>query len=205
MQSVGRLVAGGGLSDGIGSRTGRGGAEWTAPAIFPPIIARRRTRFCAAATAAGAAAGTFPISAGTDLTIDAAIFGTDRPRRVVLITSGLHGVEGFFGSAVQLALMDNLPAARQPPDGAAVIMLHALCPFGFDQLRRTNEDNIDLNRNFLKSGDSYAGSPPGYAELDPLLNPPRASGMGLVHSAAVYQGACSRSAPDPANDRGRAV
>ena len=162
-------------------------------------ISRRRDR-------RAPAVDIFPIPAGTELTIDAAAFGTDRPRRVVLITSGLHGIEGFFGSAVQLALMDDIFPAWRPPDGEAVVMLHALCPFGFDQLRRTNEDNIDLNRNFLKASDSYAGSPPGYAELDPLLNPPRAAGgMGPVHSAAVSQGACSRSAPCPANDRGRAV
>jgi hypothetical protein len=55
-----------------------------------------------------------------------------------------------------------------------VVLIHALCPFGFDHLRRTNEDNVDLNRNFLKPGESYTGSPADYAALDPLINPPRA-------------------------------
>src|SRR5204862_4906486 len=105
-----------------------------------------------------------------DLTIDAAVFGAGRPRRVVLVTSGLHGVEGFVGSAVQAALLEDAFTSWQPPAGAAVVLLHALDPFGFDQLRRTNADNIDLNRNFLRPGEAYAGSPPGYAALDPLLN-----------------------------------
>ena len=28
-------------------------------------------------------------------------------------------------------------------------MIHALNPFGFAHLRRANEDNVDLNRNFV--------------------------------------------------------
>jgi hypothetical protein len=52
----------------------------------------------------------------------------------------------------------------------AVLMLHALNPYGFSYLRRTNEDNIDLNRNFV---DFHAPLPddPRYAELHPHLLP----------------------------------
>jgi hypothetical protein len=144
---------------------------------FSPDYRTSRARFRSSAAARGACRESFPISAsrpdGTplDLTIDATILGLERSRRVVLVTSGLHGVEGFFGSAVQFALLDEAWRGWQPPAGAAVILLHALCPFGFDQLRRANEDNIDLNRNFLRPGEEYAGRPPGYAGLDPLLNP----------------------------------
>jgi Protein of unknown function (DUF2817) len=38
-----------------------------------------------------------------DLTIDVAIFGHLDASKAVVISSGLHGVEGLFGSAVQLA------------------------------------------------------------------------------------------------------
>jgi hypothetical protein len=37
-------------------------------------------------------------------------------------------------------------------------------------LRRVNETNVDLNRNFLE-GESYSGVPAGYAALDAFLNP----------------------------------
>src|SRR5438270_4984345 len=129
-------------------------------AYFSPDYRMARARFRAAAAARSAAGDAFPIAASSDLTIDAAAIGSDQPRRLVLVTSGLHGVEGFFGSAVQLALLDDALASWQPPAGATIVLLHALCPFGFDQIRRTNEDNIDLNRNFLKAGQSYSGSPP---------------------------------------------
>jgi hypothetical protein len=38
-------------------------------------------------------------------------------------------------------------------------------------LRRTNENNVDLNRNFLVNGERWEGSPELYRVLDPLLNP----------------------------------
>jgi hypothetical protein len=53
------------------------------------------------------------------------------------------------------------------------VMLHALNPFGFAWRRRVNEQNIDLNRNLLREGQSFTGSPDGYSRLDGLLNPRR--------------------------------
>jgi hypothetical protein len=152
--------------------------------FFSPDYRTARARFRTAAAAFGGATEAFPIAAQGpdgqphDLMIDAAVLGDERPRRAVLVTGGLHGVEGFFGSAVQSALLEEALRDWRPPAGAAAVFLHALCPFGFDQLRRTNEDNVDLNRNFLRPGDAYAGSPPGYTDLDPLLNPPQAPGRG---------------------------
>ena len=91
---------------------------------------------------------------------------------MVVVSSGLHGVEGFFGSAVQLALLDGALAGWSPTDGQAVLMVHALNPYGFAWRRRVNEDNVDLNRNFLFGEERYAGCPEKYPMMDPLLNPP---------------------------------
>src|SRR6266567_3145741 len=83
---------------------------------------------------------------GEDLSIDIAWFGVATPRRVLLHSSGLHGVEGFAGSAIQLQLLNDLPAI---PEDAALIVVHVLNPYGMAWLRRFNENNVDLNRNFL--------------------------------------------------------
>jgi hypothetical protein len=90
----------------------------------------------------------------------------------LVISSGLHGVEGFFGSAVQLRLMDRWAANADAIAPLNVVFIHALNPYGFAWLRRANEDNVDLNRNFLLSAQEFTGSAEGYAELDALLNPP---------------------------------
>lgn len=106
---------------------------------------------------------------GEDLTIDIGCFGSPEPRRVFIHSSGLHGVEGFAGSAIQAAwLEDGMP--NLPPDGA-IILVHAMNPFGMAWLRRVNENNVDLNRNFLGSEEAYAGAPESYAAMNSLLNP----------------------------------
>jgi len=60
--------------------------------------------------------------------------------------SGVHGIEGFAGSAVQLQVLDDSVACRGDFD---LLLIHAMNPFGFENRRRVNEDNIDINRNFI--------------------------------------------------------
>ena len=110
---------------------------------------------------------------GCELTVDVALLGARNPRRAVVVSSGLHGVEGFFGSAVQLAWLRRLrEGSLSIPGGTLVVLLHAVNPFGFAWRRRANEDNVDLNRNFLDDGETYAGVPEHYDGVHDLLNPP---------------------------------
>jgi predicted deacylase len=106
-------------------------------------------------------------SVGDDLSIDIAISAYSPNRPTILVSSGLHGGEGFFGSAVQLALLESGSLA---PD-LNWVFIHALNPYGFAHLRRCNEDNIDLNRNFLLPGEEYRGSSPIYGKISSVLNP----------------------------------
>jgi hypothetical protein len=108
---------------------------------------------------------------GEKLSIDFARIGYEKARSVVVVSSGLHGVEGFFGAAVQLALLQDEDLVRGLPQDVALLLIHALDPWGFAWVRRVNEDNVDLNRNFLLPGQPYAGCPELYAALDGLLNP----------------------------------
>ena len=134
-----------------------------------------RERFIAAANGLGCPLEQYSIGekgpGGEDLTIDVAHLGEENPSRVVVVSSGLHGVEGFFGSAVQLALLDGLLHNWSPAPSTAIVLLHALNPFGFAWLRRFNEENVDLNRNFFLEKEEYSGSPKKYAELNDWLNP----------------------------------
>ncbi len=93
------------------------------------------------------------------------------------MSSGLHGVEGSFGSAVQAAVMtawskgpDHLARAPQP---VRRVFVHALNPYGFAWSRRADAENIDPNRNFLAPGEAYDGGSETYARFDRLLNPQR--------------------------------
>jgi hypothetical protein len=114
---------------------------------------------------------------GEKLTIDAALLGSPDPTRVVIVSSGLHGVEGFLGSATQSAWLDTRGAKWSPPADGAFILVHSINPFGFAWRRRCNESNVDLNRNFLDdrsfltSDQFYRESRQVYESLNTFLNP----------------------------------
>jgi hypothetical protein len=139
---------------------------------FSPDYATARDRFRAAARRAGARLDALALAArspeGEALTIDIARLGAGEATHVLLHTSGIHGVEAYAGSAIQIALLDAVPALA-PHVG--VVLVHVLNPYGMAWLRRTNENNVDLNRNFLAGRDVWSGAPPLYRTLDPLLNP----------------------------------
>ncbi|MFF7249406.1 M14 family metallopeptidase [Embleya sp. NPDC008237] len=84
---------------------------------------------------------------GEELYTDVVRFGPADARRVILCVSGTHGIEGYAGSAVQSALVAH-GFPYDTPD-VAFVAVHALNPFGFAHRRRVNEDNVDLNRNFV--------------------------------------------------------
>lgn len=140
---------------------------------YSPDFATAQRRFREAANAAGAEWESLPLAArgpdGEPLAIDVAWLGTRQPRRILLHTTGLHGIEGFAGSAVQLCLLAHRP---KPPDDAALVFMHVLNPYGMAWLRRFNENNVDLNRNFLAPGESFTGVADAYRVLNGLLNPP---------------------------------
>ncbi len=144
---------------------------------FSPDYRTARARFRDAAARLGWACNAYPIGTartrGEELAIDVAASSADAAERVLVVSSGLHGVEGFFGSAVQLALLERWRREPGPPSGLRCVMLHALNPYGFAWLRRCDGDNVDPNRNFLLDGAAYRGSPAAYARLDGLLNPRR--------------------------------
>ncbi len=146
-----------------------------------------RARFIAAACAAGAQMDELHLDAmsptGSPLAVEIAWFGLDNPSRVVIHSSGIHGVEGFAGSAVQLALLDS---ELKIPTDAALILVHCLNPYGMAWLRRVNERNVDLNRNFIVDSAERTGASEIYCKLDGLLNPVRLpAGPDLFYAGAL--------------------
>ncbi|MED5622229.1 M14 family metallopeptidase [Ideonella sp. BN130291] len=110
---------------------------------------------------------------GEVLAMDVARFGAADARRLLVLTSACHGVEGYCGSGVQIALLSD-PAFHRAADaaGAAVLYIHALNPYGFSWWRRTTHENVDLNRNFI----DFSRPPPtnpGYEEIAHALVPPQ--------------------------------
>ncbi|HEX3600373.1 MAG TPA: M14 family metallopeptidase [Lacipirellulaceae bacterium] len=128
-----------------------------------------------------------PSPADEPLTIDVTVAGAKKPKSALVLSSGVHGVEGLFGSAVQAAFLEQVLTDWQLPAEAAVVLIHAVNPFGFAWRRRFNEDNVDLNRNFLLKHESYAGAPPLAARFRRALNLSRPhSRFGLWTARVVW-------------------
>ena len=140
---------------------------------FPSDYASARDAFRSAARDAGADLGGHAIGArasdGGELTIDTAYLGPGSPRAVVALSSGIHGVEGFAGSAIQCASLASGIANGRAPD-TGVLWIHAVNPYGFAERRRVNESNVDLNRNFVAHPDGHVANP-GYDDLFDAINP----------------------------------
>ncbi len=138
---------------------------------FSDSYTEARDKFLLVAAASKAKLFSYEIEADSPekLTIDVAILG-EKSQPALVVSSGVHGVEGFFGSAVQTAFLDKFKDAESRPP-LRYIFIHAVNPYGFARLRRVNEDNVDLNRNFLPELSDYHGAPEGYSQLNKLLNP----------------------------------
>jgi len=106
---------------------------------------------------------------GEDLYMDAARIGPASAKKILIISSATHGGEGFCGSGIQVNLLrhgffDDLPA------DTAVLLIHAINPYGFSHVRRVNEDNIDLNRNFRDFSRPLPDNAP-YGEVHNMVLP----------------------------------
>lgn len=130
--------------------------------------AEARAAFLAAARAAGARLESIAAPAGLRgaegeaLAIDIAHLGPAHGGTALITISGLHGVEGFCGSAVQRRWLEN---------GRPAIHIHAANPWGFSHRSRCDEANVDLNRNLIED----FSAPPrnaAYRLIHPILAAP---------------------------------
>ncbi|MBM4204298.1 MAG: DUF2817 domain-containing protein [Gammaproteobacteria bacterium] len=116
------------------------------------------------------------------LTTDLAWFGPASAERVLVVISGTHGVEGYCGPGVQSDWLQRGEASRVP-SGIAVLLIHAINPYGFAWNRRVTEDNVDLNRNWVDF-DQPLPANPAYATLHTSLCQTHWSEDALQRTAA---------------------
>ena len=146
-----------------------------AASAFSRSYREARQKFLQAATAAGlpveAKPHPLPGLEGEALATDVARDGNPAAAKLLVLSSGCHGVEGYCGSGIQVALLaDRELRERAAAAGVALLFIHGLNPYGFSWKRRTTHENIDLNRNFH----DFTGPLPqnaAYRELHPLLIP----------------------------------
>lgn len=91
--------------------------------------------------------------------------------QLLLVTTGQHGVEGYAGGAfLQLLAREYLD--KLDPKRTGLILIHAINPWGMAHFRRVNENNVDLNRNFIRDDwQQFTDLNKDYPRLRFLLEP----------------------------------
>ncbi len=139
--------------------------------LFSDSYAQAREKFFAAAHQRGLSIDSYELNlkGANDETLatDVVFDGPRDASKVLIVLSGVHGVEGFPGSAVQTG---TLRLDTPKPDDTAILYVHAINPHGFSHLRRVTQENVDLNRNFIQF-DGPLPQNEGYHEIHEALLP----------------------------------
>lgn len=113
-----------------------------------------------------------PLKSDPSLSIDYVWAEPHQKENLVVISTGLHGIEGYVGSAMLKIFMDEF-APKLNPENTGLLLVHAINPYGMRNRRRYNENNVDLNRNFVWDEAFDPQINPDYEPLIPLVNPAR--------------------------------
>jgi hypothetical protein len=143
---------------------------------FSDTYAQARQKFLTSAKAAGCSLRAYehPTAKGAEgelLSMDVASHVPSGAKQVVFVTSAMHGAEGFCGSGCQVTMLNDAALLeRFTKANVGFVLVHAVNPFGFSHLHRTNEDNIDLNRNFVDYSEPLQPNE-GYDEVHSFIVP----------------------------------
>ncbi len=148
--------------------------------LFSSSYPEARRRFLAGCAVAGIDVKYYlhPLAGPTGETIstDCCWIGPQDAERVLVLLSGTHGVEGFAGAGPQLDWL--VRESARLPAGMAALVIHGINAWGFAWLRRTTEEGVDLNRNFVDFALPLPTNP-GYDAIANALVPAHADEQGL--------------------------
>jgi predicted deacylase len=142
--------------------------------VFPEGYAEARKRWLAFLSGVPfISRQSFPCSGtgpeGEPLFTDSVWIGPEEADRVIVLIGGTHGIEGYAGSAIQIDHLQMLDAGHIAlPNNTALLVIHALTPWGYAWRRRCDADGIDLNRNFIDFSQPLPAND-GYTELREAL------------------------------------
>ena len=112
-----------------------------------------------------------PSETDSDLTIDVCYIPAQGDSlNLLILSSGVHGVEGYAGYAVQEFFINNY-LNETFLENTGVLLLHAVNPYGFKYHRKVTENNVDMNRNSPSTSDLYETHNEGYSLVYDLINP----------------------------------
>ena len=111
---------------------------------------------------------------------------TKEKTNLVVLTTGVHGMEGYIGATMlDVFFQEVYPTLDTANTG--VLVVANVNPYGMKYFRRYNENNVDLNRNFILDWDNFdLSSNKEYPKVETFLGPTGKIGNGLWHEVGFY-------------------
>jgi len=113
------------------------------------------------------------------LATDVAVLGLTEAENVVVVSSGVHGVELPLGSMLQCRWLGAAQEICSTDKNVRFVFVHALNPFGAAHGLRNDQENIDVNRNFVDF-DNKPETSKSYRLLANAFSPTRLNPFALA-------------------------
>jgi len=129
----------------------------------------------------------YEISAEEGLYIDSLyVPAKEEQTNLIVITTGVHGIEGYIGSVMLDVFWEEVyPTVN--PENTGVLIVANVNPYGMKYHRRFNENNVDLNRNFILDWESFdLTTNKDYPKVYDFLGPEKTMGNLFWHEAGFY-------------------
>ena len=135
----------------------------------------------------GAETYTHAIDESDDLYVDTFYLPAQQEQtNLVILTTGVHGMEGYIGS-VMLDVFFGEVYPQLNADNTGILVVANVNPYGMKYFRRYNENNVDLNRNFILDWENFdLSTNKDYPKVDTFLGPTGKIGNAFWHEAGFY-------------------
>ena len=105
---------------------------------------------------------------------------------LIVLTTGVHGMDGYIGSVMLDVFFEEIYPTLDTTDTGILIVAN-VNPYGMKYMRRYNENNVDLNRNFIEDWDSFdRTSNKDYPKVVSFLQPTGKMGNAFWHEVGFY-------------------
>ena len=130
---------------------------------------------------------THAIDESDDLYIDNVYLpAKETPTNLIVLTTGVHGMEGYIGSVMLDVFFEEMYPTLNTKDTGVLIVAN-VNPYGMKYMRRYNENNVDLNRNFIEDWDNFdLSSNKEYPKVVNFLQPEGKMGNAFWHEVGFY-------------------
>ena len=130
----------------------------------------------------------YAINQSDGLYIDSVyIPATEKQMNLVVITTGVHGIEGYIGSVMLDVFWKEIYETEIDKTNTGILVVANVNPYGMKYHRRYNENNVDLNRNFILDWETFDTTVnKDYPKVDSFLGPKVTMGNIVGHELSFY-------------------